>query len=195
MPPPSGEISFRLCAAENVRIQVRGTVPCGKCGMDCVLSKDKLSFRCRRRYSITKTKRKGFPLNAIFTLLRGIKSTWFENSYLKVEDVSYFVIVWLSYRHPRHIYIGRELGWSSKTVVDWSSFCREVSIRSKITQKLGGPGMTVEIDEAKIGKRKYNRGRLITEKWIFGGIEHGSGIFFILPVPEKTPKIKRQEFS
>ena len=43
--------------------------------------------------------------------------------------------------------------------------------------RLGGVGVTVEIDESKWGnKRKYNRGRLVKEgTWIFGIIERGTG--------------------
>ncbi|KAB0800518.1 hypothetical protein PPYR_06258 [Photinus pyralis] len=67
-----------------------------------------------------------------------------------------------------------ELQVSSRTFVDWSSFCR------------GGEGVTVETDEAKIGKRKYNRGRRIEDQWIFGDYERGSGNVFILPVPDRT---------
>ena len=37
--------------------------------------------------------------------------------------------------------------------------------------QIGGDGIIVEIDEAKFGRRKYNRGRLITGQWLFGGIE------------------------
>lgn len=37
------------------------------------------------------------------------------------------------------------------------------------SEKIGSKGVIVEIDEAKIGKHKYNRGRLIDDKWIFGG--------------------------
>ncbi|XP_031337372.1 uncharacterized protein LOC116168438 [Photinus pyralis] len=51
---------------------------------------------------------------------------------------------------------------------------------------LGGEGVTVETDEAKIGKRKYNRGRRIEDQWIFGDYERGSGNVFILPVPDRT---------
>jgi len=37
--------------------------------------------------------------------------------------------------------------------------------------QIGGNGLIVEIDEAKFGRRKYNRRRLITGQWLFGGIE------------------------
>ena len=45
---------------------------------------------------------------------------------------------------------------------------------------IGGPGKIVEIDESMIGKRKYNRGRLVKGKWILGGVERGSGECFLV---------------
>lgn len=65
---------------------------------------------------------------------------------------------------------------SSRTIADWLSFCREVCInyveeKFQNEEKLGGPGVVVEIDECKIGKRKYNRGRLVEGTWILGMIE------------------------
>ena len=66
--------------------------------------------------------------------------------------------------------------------------CYEVILRDN--KKIGGLesnilrfpigiGVIVEIDEAKIGKRKYNRGRAVDGQWIFGGIERGSDKLFI----------------
>lgn len=36
--------------------------------------------------------------------------------------------------------------------------------------------MIVEIDECKIGKRKFNRGRLLERTWVLGMIELNTGI-------------------
>ena len=40
---------------------------------------------------------------------------------------------------------------------------------------MGGPGMTIEIDEAKIGRRKYNVGRMVEGQWILGFIKRETG--------------------
>ena len=80
-----------------------------------------------------------------------------------------------------------ELGVSTKTVVDWSSFCREVCMFwvEKCSQVLGGPGVVVEVDESKFGKRKFNTGRLVDGTWVFGGFERGSKRCFFVPVPSR----------
>jgi hypothetical protein len=40
------------------------------------------------------------------------------------------------------------------TPIDWANFCREVAedIMFHNSEKIGGPGVTVEIDESKFGK-------------------------------------------
>jgi len=58
---------------------------------------------------------------------------------------------------------------------------------------LGGPGKIVEIDEAKIGKRKYNRGRTLRGQWVFGGYERDSGRIFIIPVEDRTAETLLKE--
>jgi hypothetical protein len=55
-------------------------------------------------------------------------------------------------------------------------------------QKIGGPGKTVEIDESKFGKRKYNRGHHVEGQWIFGGVERGTGRSFFVPVEDRTQR-------
>lgn len=62
---------------------------------------------------------------------------------------------------------------SPVTVSDWLSLTRESCFSWLQDQyanegPLGGPGYTVEIDETKVGHRKYNTGRLIEGQWILG---------------------------
>ena len=42
----------------------------------------------------------------------------------------------------------------------------------------------VEIDEAKFGKRKYSRGRMVEGTWILGGIERETNNCFLVTCPE-----------
>ena len=47
------------------------------------------------------------------------------------------------------------------------------------TQPVLGGERAVEIGETLIARRKYNRGRLVEQQWLFGAIERGGGnIFF-----------------
>lgn len=63
-------------------------------------------------------------------------------------------------RPPRQEFLQSELDITAHTAVDWASFCREVCILwiDKNSEQLGGENVIVEIDEAKIGKRKFNKG-------------------------------------
>ena len=53
--------------------------------------------------------------------------------------------------------------------------------------KLGGPGMIVEIDEAKFGRRKYHRGCLVDGHWVLGGVERGTDNVFLSVVQMQPP--------
>ncbi|GBN03536.1 hypothetical protein AVEN_146657-1 [Araneus ventricosus] len=56
-------------------------------------------------------------------------------------------------------------------------------------KKIGGVGMVVEIDESKFGKRKYNRGKRVEGKWVFGGIERGTTNCFFKVVEDRTAEM------
>ena len=72
---------------------------------------------------------------------------------------------------------------SRTTSVDWQSFCSEVTEHWLSNQdSIGSPGVTVKIDETLIAKRKYNRGRVLAQVWLFGGIERVSKKSFIVPL-------------
>ncbi|KZR97001.1 Uncharacterized protein APZ42_008350, partial [Daphnia magna] len=53
-------------------------------------------------------------------------------------------------------------------------------------KKIGCFGITVEIDESKFGKRKYNRGKRVEGVWVVGGVERISGKCFFLWIQLKV---------
>ena len=80
-----------------------------------------------------------------------------------------------------HDYIMYEVNVFEHAVTDWCMFCREVCqelMMNERAQKIGGFGMTVEIDESKFGKMKYGRGKPVKGEWVFGGVERGTGRCF-----------------
>ena len=45
-------------------------------------------------------------------------------------------------------------------------------LKTNNIQKIGGPGIIVELDESKFAKRKFNQGhRVVNQDWVFGGVE------------------------
>ena len=160
---------------------------CDFCQQQCRIDKRRQLFRCDRQVTTklhggrTKvTKRHSFSKS----LLAG---TWFDKQKMSQAVICRFCSLWLVFPHPRTVLISRELSISRHSVVDWSSFCREVCVfwLDQRSEVLGGLGMVVEIDEAKIGHRKYNRGRWVDGFWVFGGFERGSGRTFLVPVPSR----------
>jgi len=114
------------------------------------------------------------------------KGTFFANSHMSLLDVCGFVNLWvMSCKFP---IIQLQLRLANQTIVDWSSFCREVCYDAMILckVKLGGYGHTVEIDESKFGKRKYHRGHRVEGQWVFGGYERETGNCFMVPVENRT---------
>ena len=51
---------------------------------------------------------------------------------------------------------------------------------------MGGPGFIVEIDESKVGHRKYNRGKLTNGYWVLGMYERGTGELRIMVLPNNN---------
>lgn len=89
--------------------------------------------------------------------------------------------------------IQAELELSAKTVSKWMSFCRQTVDRfiSNPVHALaiGGQFAIVEIDETMLCRRKYNRGRMASQIWLFGGIERstvGTGRAFAEIVADRT---------
>ena len=82
----------------------------------------------------------------------------------------------------------KQLKWALATVVDWKNFMRDICVEEIIDdpEPLGGPGVIVEIDESKFGRRKYNRGRLVVGTWVFGILERDTGRMVMLSVADRS---------
>ena len=83
----------------------------------------------------------------------------------------------------------RDAKIEKKTVLLMNSFLRRTAsnwVRAMCSGKIGGEGKCVEIDETLIARRKFNRGRLVEQLWLFGGVERDSGKFFIELVPDRS---------
>ena len=51
---------------------------------------------------------------------------------------------------------------------------------------IGGEGLSVEIDETINARRKYNKGRISPQCWVFGGICRETKIAFAQIVPNRS---------
>ena len=89
------------------------------------------------------------------------EDSWFEKSNFSIEEVIKFTYWWC--QELDQCQIKQQLGPGSHSAVDWNMFCRELCVVPLFErrEKLGGPGKVVQIDESKIGKRKYHRGHIV----------------------------------
>jgi hypothetical protein len=108
------------------------------------------------------------------------KILFFSHSHLDPREIFEFTY-WWSRKFTKY----DDLRWEMKraasklsdhTINDWLQFCRDICVEFFIRNPkvIGGPGKIVEIDETLISRRKYERGRVVNQVWLFGGVERGS---------------------
>ena len=113
------------------------------------------------------------------------KGSWFDKSRMTLEEILKFTYWWG--RDIDQNQITYELGLSRQSGVDWDSFCRQICevTLMESSERIGGKGKTVQIDESKFGKRKYHRGHHVEGQWVFGGIDNESRKCFLVAVEKR----------
>ena len=155
-------------------------VDCPECNLPCTYREDRHSWYCGRYTKIAKTKKRK---QCNFTT-SDFKGTFLEGTHVKPSEILCFVNHWL-HKVWDHETIVDSLKWSI-TSVDWRSFCSEVAEWWFDNQNcIGGDGVEVEVDETLFVKRKYERGRVPKQVWVFGGIERNSKKCFLVPLIDK----------
>lgn len=160
---------------------IHKSLNCPKCKGALKLYKDKQLWRCSSSYrepDSKKRKRCGFKIS-------DFKGTFLEKSKLQPWQILLFINGWLRKRWT-HIDIRENIKISKSTSIDWRSFCSEVTLNAMSVQDpIGGPNCKIEIDESVISKRKYNKGRMVKQIWVFGGIDRENKKCFIIPLLEE----------
>ncbi|XP_068237043.1 uncharacterized protein [Palaemon carinicauda] len=164
-----------LCQRHNLILQNKN---CPHCHEVCRVDYKKHSFRCDKSY-ITKGRRRKRCSYKVSLFV----GTWFSKGKLDIETNLKFIVVWVQSWFCYKVAVS-ELKLNKGSVCDWSSFSRGVVINwaFRRSKKIGGNNCTVEIDESKFGKRKYNVGQVIDGQWVYGGISRESREFFLVPV-------------
>ncbi|CAB9526119.1 Inherit from opiNOG: protein Hydra magnipapillata [Seminavis robusta] len=74
-------------------------------------------------------------------------------------------IIYCHSRQCKATHVRSIFRWSPNTVTDWFRFAQqligEMVLESMENYQIGGPGVEVEINEFKFGKRKYHRGHRV----------------------------------
>lgn len=142
--------------------------------------KDCVTWRCRKTHKAVINSRLYTKKDVKVTIRQ---DTWIEHSNLTLEEIIMMLYCWANnYTNEQ---IAHEVNCSPKTASAWSSFLRYTCLSKMLdhSEAIGGPGIEVEIDESKFGKRKYHKGHKVEGQWIFGGRESKDKTkIFMVPV-------------
>jgi len=141
---------------------------CGKCRRPMTLSTKREGTAAGMRWRCHKCSKE-------VSLVSG---TVFEESRISLGQVLLLIYCFANGFSYEDAIRESSMGESSitrQTISHWYATCREACVawtEGRVCQgKMGGQGSVVEVDEAMIGRRKYNRGRLVPSTWVLGIID------------------------
>jgi hypothetical protein len=123
-------------------------------------------------------------------------NSFFSGSRLKCNQV--MLLLYLYHTKTPNSAIKAMTGHSDHTVVDYRHYYMQL-LASDLKDEdaiIGGPDVIVEIDECKLGKRKYNRGHRVEGVWILVGVEKTEERkIFIETIPDRTRETLHEVIS
>jgi transposase-like protein len=113
--------------------------------------------------------------------------TWLTGSKLSLPKIVHFIYCWAN-QYTSIAFCEKELEMSHNAIVDWNNYLREVCANSLLENPttIGGVNDFVEIDESLFVRRKHNKGRQVSEQWVFGGISRNTNECFLIAVPNRA---------
>ncbi len=114
------------------------------------------------------------------------RGSFLEKAHVRLDE---FVILTYLWGANASVKLTVEVtGLVKTTVIDWFNFLRDVCanwVRAN-PPIVGGVGHIVQIDESVVSKAKYNRGRRVPERWIFGGYDTTTKLGFLHEVDDRS---------
>ena len=151
---------------------------CTVCETPMKLNLVKKTFRCNKR-----------ACNQKVSLM---KNSFFQQHRIPCSKILQLAYFWLAGMKNGTAMI--MTGHSKDTIASYYSMFRHlvsVSLDDEDSQ-IGGDGVIVEIDETKMGKRKYNRGHHVEGVWVVGGVERtGERRVFLVAVENRNADTMR----
>jgi transposase-like protein len=170
---PTAETCYQFLLERNVFYR---EIDCSACGLSMKRYEQSGTFRCNRSNCRMKGNRVSIR-----------KGTLFHESSLNYLEILRLSHLWLSKAsHETTMILS---GHSPNTITSFFSHFRQLvsSALKEEDQEIGGPELIVEIDETKLGRRKYNRGHRVDGIWILVGIERReNGKIFLIPLPDRS---------
>ena len=114
------------------------------------------------------------------------QESWLQDSRLTFQQ--FVLMAYLRAMDTRNFPVVQMLGVADKTVIQYYQYFRDVCSHWLVEhlQPIGGLGIIVEIDECLISRRKYNRGRMVPERWVFGAYDLSQKVGYLTVVPDRS---------
>jgi transposase-like protein len=97
--------------------------------------------------------------------------SFFSKNRLRCNEIMHLAYLWLTGCTSETML--HHVGHSTATISAYRQYFRQLVAEMVDSDDMiiGGQGIIVQVDETKIGKRKYNRGRRVDGSWVVVGVE------------------------